>query len=115
MADALEAGEQRLTSPIAIFEAALAVRRKRHATVAEAHADVQDLLQTAAIATVAATPAMAEFALETFARYGKRQGHPAQLNMGDCFAYAGLKTHRTSLLFKGFDFTLTDARPAAPG
>jgi len=41
-------------------------------------------------------------------RYGKSQGHPAQLNMGDCFAYAVAISHRTTLLYKGDDFSKTD-------
>jgi uncharacterized protein with PIN domain len=38
----------------------------------------------------------------------QRAGHPAQLNLGDCFAYAVAKNHRTALLFKGEDFDKTD-------
>ena len=53
-------------------------------------------------------------ALAAFARYGKGQGHPAQLNLGDCFAYAVARTHATPLLFAGRDFTRTDISPACP-
>jgi ribonuclease VapC len=49
----------------------------------------------------------ASLALSAFARYGKGRGHPAQLNTGDCFAYAVARNHRTTLLFKGDDFTKT--------
>jgi ribonuclease VapC len=31
--------------------------------------------------------------------------------MGDCFAYAVAKTHATTLLFKGDDFSKTDITP----
>jgi ribonuclease VapC len=48
-----------------------------------------------------------------FEKYGKGRGHPAQLNMGDCFAYAVAKSRRMPLLFKGNDFTKTDIRIAA--
>ena len=54
------------------------------------------------------TDAEAETALVAFSRYGKGRGHPAQLNLGDCFAYAVAKNHRTALLFKGADFDKTD-------
>jgi ribonuclease VapC len=54
----------------------------------------------------------AETALAAFSRYGKGRGHPAQLNLGDCFAYAVAKNYRTSLLFKGEDFSKTDIRSA---
>jgi len=41
------------------------------------------------------------------------RGHPAQLNLGDCFAYAMARNRRIPLLFKGDDFTKTDIDPAA--
>lgn len=47
-----------------------------------------------------------------YARYGRGSGHPANLNMGDCFAYALAKTRNLPLLFKGDDFVHTDIRPA---
>lgn len=40
--------------------------------------------------------------------FGKGQGHPAQLNFGDCISYAMSKTELMPLLFKGDDFRLTD-------
>ena len=55
----------------------------------------------------------AHTALAAFSRYGKGRGHPAQLNLGDCFAYAVATNQRTTLLFKGEDFDKTDLRPAA--
>ena len=39
---------------------------------------------------------------------------PAQLNLGDCFAYAMAKNHGTALLFKGEDLDKTDIPAAAP-
>lgn len=45
-------------------------------------------------------------------RYGRGTGHPANLNMGDCFAYGLAKTRGLPLLFKGNDFTHTDVEPA---
>lgn len=46
--------------------------------------------------------------VDAFSRYGKGRGHPAQFNLGACFAYAIAKTYRTTLLFKGEDFNTTD-------
>ena len=53
-------------------------------------------------------------ALAAFSRYGTGRGHPAQLNLGDCFAYAMAKNRRTALLFTGDDFSETDIAPASP-
>ena len=114
LADALDAARGPITSAIAAFEAALGVRRKRHASVAEAQADVTELLAAAGVRTVAVTGREAEAALDAFARYGRGGGHPAQLNMGDCFAYAFASTWRAPLLFTGESFHKTDIKPALP-
>jgi len=108
LTDVLERARSPITSPIAIFEAALGVCRKRHASVDEAEEDVREFLGLAGIRTVPLTEKETETALAAFSRYGKGRGHPAQLNLGDCFAYAVAKNHRTSLLFKGDDFDKTD-------
>ena len=44
--------------------------------------------------------------------YGKGSGHPASLNMGDCYSYALATAHHQPLLFVGDDFTHTDLIPA---
>lgn len=49
----------------------------------------------------------AELALEAHRIYGKGN-HPAELNMGDCFAYACAKANGAALLYKGNDFARTD-------
>lgn len=47
-------------------------------------------------------------AIDASMKYGKAVGHNADLNFGDCFAYACAKAHRLTLLYKGNDFLLTD-------
>ncbi len=113
LADLLEAAPSPITSPIAVFEAALGICRKRHASIEEAEDDVREFLELARIQLIPITAKEADTALAAFSRYGKGRGHPAQLNLGDCFAYAVAKNHRTSLLFKGEDFNKTDIRSAA--
>lgn len=90
-ADALEGSLGPITSPIAVFEAVLGICRKRRASVAEAEQDVAEFLDLAKIRTVAVTEADAHAALAAFSRYGKDRGYPAQLNLGDCFAFAVAK------------------------
>jgi ribonuclease VapC len=113
VADVLESARSPITSPIAIFEAALGICRKQHASVEEAEEDVSDFLRVAGVRAVSITERDAATALAAFSRYGKGRGHPAQLNLGDCFAYAMAKNHRTALLFKGEDFDKTDIPAAA--
>ena len=113
LADVLEGARSPITSPIAMFEAALGICRKRHASVGEAEADVREFLEVADIRAVPITEREAATALAAFSRYGTGRGHPAQLNLGDCFAYAIAKNHRTALLFEGEDFDKTDIAVAA--
>ena len=51
----------------------------------------------------------AHLARQAFLDFGKGR-HPAQLNFGDCFAYALAKATGEPLLFKGSDFSKTDIR-----
>ena len=56
-------------------------------------------------------PFTTEHAIEAklaYARFGKGQGHPAQLNFGDCVSYALAKVLGRPLAFKGENFNLTD-------
>ena len=115
LAGLLEAADRPTTSAIAVFEAALAIRRILRVSVAIANDRVERFLAAAGIRSVAIAPEDASIALDAFARYGEGQGHPAQLNMGDCFAYALAKQHRVPLLFKGDDFGKTDIPTVGAG
>ena len=63
------------------------------------------------IAVVPFTDAHFGVALTAWLRYGRGR-HPAQLNFGDCLAYATARVAREPLLFTGEDFARTDV-PAA--
>jgi ribonuclease VapC len=56
--------------------------------------------------------AQARIARQADRDLGKMSGHPAKLNFGDCFACALAKTKGEPLLFKGQDFSRTDAKSA---
>lgn len=58
------------------------------------------------------TVQQAAVARAAYRDFGKGSGHPAQLNFGDCFAYALAVTTGEPLLFKGDDFRHTDVRVA---
>lgn len=55
---------------------------------------------------------LADAAVGAHLRFGRGSGHRANLNFGDCFAYALAKTRNVPLLFKGDDFIHTDIVPA---
>lgn len=59
------------------------------------------MLEHAGIAVIPFDAEMATAAFEAFQRFGKGQGHPAQLNIIDCAAYALAKIRGEPLLFKG--------------
>ncbi len=112
---ALDGARSPFTSPIAVYEATLGLCRVKRASVEAAQARIHDFLRLAGIRIVALAPEACDGALDAFSRFGKGRGHPAQLNMGDCFAYAVAKAHGTPLLYKGEDFAATDIPSAAPG
>lgn len=112
LTERLAASGSPITSAVAVFEAVSGVSRKRDVGLAEARRAVQAFLEAAEICLVSIGVDEAATALEAAARYGKGRGHPAQLNMGDCFAYAVAKNNNVSLLFKGDDFSRTDIASA---
>lgn len=61
----------------------------------------------------AVTAAQARLARTAYRDYGRGR-HTADLNYGDCFAYALARELGASLLFVGNDFSATDIRPALP-
>ncbi|MGV8841546.1 MAG: type II toxin-antitoxin system VapC family toxin [Bauldia sp.] len=80
--------------------------------IADPNAFIASLLELSVLQAVPFTVEMYRAATAAFERYGKGRGHAAQLNYGDCLAYAVAKTHGVPLLYKGGDFALTDIRPA---
>ncbi len=67
---------------------------------------VRALIQEARLKVKGVTEEQAELAIEAYGSYGK--GQDANLNFGDCFAYALAKVTGLPLLFKGGDFSRTD-------
>lgn len=56
----------------------------------------------------AVTKEIATIANDGYRKYGRGTRHAADLNFGDCFAYALAKATGEPLLFKGDDFARTD-------
>ena len=105
---AMENAERLFTSPISVFEIVAAVMRERTIARREVQRAVERALRIANVEIVAINEEIGGLALEAFERYGKGRGHKAQLNMGDCFAYACAKSLGVGLLYKGNDFAATD-------
>ena len=102
---------RRYTSPIAVYEATVAIFRVTSKSMLEAHAVVASFLKAFRIQVLPIEERHALVALETFERFGKNR-HKAKLNMGDCFSYACARVQRVPLLYKGDDFVETDIKSA---
>jgi len=71
-----------------------------------------ELINASEIEVVPVTAAQAALARQAYRDFGRGSGSPAQLNFGDCFAYALATEAREPLLFKGDDFGHTDITAA---
>ncbi|MBV8796208.1 MAG: type II toxin-antitoxin system VapC family toxin [Hyphomicrobiales bacterium] len=106
-------------SPLVKFEASVALARQKTAAKGTKTKPSPDMLRQAQRAVdafvedleaeeIAITPELGQRALDASALYGKVVGHRADLNFGDCFAYACAKHLAVPLIYKGKDFAHTD-------
>lgn len=103
VADATEV----LWSAMSCWEAISALRRSHGMAIEDAREKVATTAEYGAFTLVSIGAAELEIALDAYSAYGRGR-HKAQLNFGDCFAYACAKTNEATLLYKGNDFALTD-------
>ena len=69
---------------------------------------VDTLLKTLRIRIIPFDDTQAQLARQAYHDFGKGSGHPAKLNLGDCFSYALAAYTSEPLLFVGNDFSRTD-------
>jgi ribonuclease VapC len=110
-ARAIEAASHRRLSAANFLEAAIVVDGRRDPIISRRF---DDFLREAAIAIENVDLEQVTIARQAYRDFGKRSGHPAQLNYGDCFAYALARCRGEPLLFKGDDFARTDIASALP-
>ena len=104
-ARAIESAFSRRISAANFLEAAIVIDSSRD-PIASRRFD--ELVQEAGFVIEPVTEEQARIARDAYRDFGKGGGHPAQLNFGDCFAYALAKATGEPLLFKGNDFKRTD-------
>jgi ribonuclease VapC len=107
-ASAIERAQNRRISAANFVEAAAVIDGSRD-PIASRRFD--DFIREASIFIETVTAEQARIAREAYRDFGKGGGHPAQLNFGDCFAYALAKVMHEPILFKGHDFNQTDLIP----
>ncbi len=108
-AEALQSLEPLTMSAGTLLEVGTVVLHKRGpARIPELY----ELIRFSQIEIAPVSERHAHSAIEAYQRFGKCTRHPAQLNFGDCFAYALAKELDRPLLYKGDDFSKTDIRSA---
>lgn len=107
-AKALEAAKVVRVSAATYLEAHIVVEGYRNPVLM---ARLEEILENPGVEIEPVTMEQAKIAWEAYRDYGRRSGHPANLNFGDCFSYALARVKREPILFKGADFKHTDLRP----
>ncbi|UYK39756.1 type II toxin-antitoxin system VapC family toxin [Microbacterium terricola] len=74
-----------------------------------------DLVAAVGFDVVPLTATQAALARQAYRDFGRGSGHPARLNLGDCFTYALAKERREPVLYVGEDFSHTDLASALGG
>lgn len=87
-----------------------AVVERRHNPVLSRRLD--ELLDSMGVELLPFDADQAAIARAAYRDFGRGSGHPAGLNLGDCFSYAAAKACREPLLWVGDDFGHTDVTPA---
>jgi ribonuclease VapC len=103
--DLISQDSKRLLSAGTVLELMIVIESRKGEIAGR---DLDLFLHRANIDIVPFDAEQAELARVAWRRYGKGNGHAAQLNFGDCFAYALSKISAEPLLFKGNDFKQTD-------
>jgi ribonuclease VapC len=108
IAQALASTSERMLSAANLVEVGIVMQARRGDDGAR---DLDLLLAKLKVDIEAVTASQADIARKAYRRYGRGR-HTANLNFGDCFAYALAKDKSAPLLFKGDDFGRTDVMVA---
>ena len=108
-ASAIEGALIRRISAANYLEVCLVIDGRRDPVASR---EVDEFFTQAKVVIEPVTEEQARIARWAYRDFGRGSGHPANLNFGDCFAYALAKTSGEPLLFKGADFPHTDVRIA---
>jgi len=111
LSGALSRGGGRTTSPIVRLETSIVLARRLDIDPVDAEELFKEFLEMAAVSVIQINDPIAISAVEAPQKYGRGR-HPATLNFADCLSYACAKAFRTTLLYKGKDFSQTDIKAA---
>jgi ribonuclease VapC len=105
----IEAASSVKVSAVSYLESSIVIDGYRKP---ELSARFDQLLEEAKLEIEPVNEEQARIARQAYRDYGKGSGHRANLNFGDCFAYALARVKREPLLYRGDDFVHTDLRTA---
>lgn len=105
------AGHIAMAAPTAVELTAVLSRYRKP----ELHAIVDRRLRGWGVEIAPFDAEQARIAQQAYRDYGRGSGHPASLNLGDCYSYALAVANDDELLFVGDDFGHTDVRTALGG
>lgn len=103
-----QAADPRVGAASVLETAAVLIRRG----VPELVEQLEALLESAGFEVVPLDARQARAAIAGYRAYGRGTGHPAALNLGDCYSYGLAQVAGQPLLFKGGDFNQTDVAVA---
>jgi ribonuclease VapC len=106
---AIASDPRRLASAFTVLETAIVVEARKGEPGGR---ELDLLLHRIGLETVPLTASHVEVARDAWRRFGRGK-HPANLNIGDCCAYALARVSGEPMLFKGDDFGKTDVSPVA--
>ncbi|WP_109507499.1 type II toxin-antitoxin system VapC family toxin [Nocardioides speluncae] len=107
--DALDQAESPRIGAATLLEAGIVAARRMDPRVSRR---LDALVSTSRAVVVPFDEEQARVARAAYRDFGKGSGHKAQLNFGDCLAYALASVTGEPLLYKGDDFAHTDIRSA---
>ena len=105
----LDAADDLCISAATFLEFSIVIDARRNPVLSN---QVEEILERYDIYIEHVTTEQARIARQAYRDFGKGSGHRANLNFGDCFAYALARVKREPLLYKGDDFVHTDLKPA---
>ncbi len=105
----LDAAEEIRISAGTYFEISIVIGRLNDPIM---NRQIDELMEEFEIAIEPFSAEQARIARHAYRDYGRGSGHKANLNFGDCFAYALARVKREPLLYRGDDFVHTDIRSA---
>jgi ribonuclease VapC len=104
IARAIASDPRRLASAFTVLETAIVVEARKGEPGGR---ELDLLLHRIGLESVPLTASHVEVARDAWRRFGRGK-HPANLNIGDCCAYALARVSGEPMLFKGDDFGKTD-------